>query len=95
MQRTAVERSGQDSDADSGCAAQSNEIGRGEKQKRREVLCPALSKLRNKRRNACNYVVSGDIRIGGHEELVKFVIKDHTFQASFFDMNVFSTSPKE
>jgi hypothetical protein len=39
-------------------------------------------KLHNKRRNPCSYVVSGDSRIADREELVKFVIKDHTFQAS-------------
>jgi hypothetical protein len=91
MQRTTVGSSGQDSKADSGCAAQSNQIGRV---RSRNVLCPALFKLHNKRRNACNYVVSGDIRIAGREELVKFVIKDHTFQASFFDMTISQRAPK-
>ena len=43
---------------------------------------PDLFKLHNKRRNPCSYVVSGDSRIADREELVKFVIKDHTFQAS-------------
>ena len=60
----------------------------------RNVLCPALFKLHNKRRNACNYVVSGDIRIAGREEWVKFVIKDHTFQASLFDMTISQRAPK-
>jgi hypothetical protein len=83
------EQRGQHLNADSSCAAQRNEVGRFRSRNAGSSFVQLCSSLRNKRRNPGNYVGSKDTRIADREELVKLVTKDHTFQASFFDVTVF------